>query len=90
MAMDWYDNGRGMMNNSVFGIFGMVLMVILFIVLVWVVFRIVDHGSHTHARHEMNHELKNLPTALDVLDMRLAKGEISPEEYATLKEHLKK
>jgi uncharacterized membrane protein len=56
----------------------------------WVIFRIVEHGSHTHAQHENVNYLKNLPTAVEVLDMRLAKGEISAEEYNTLKEHLKK
>jgi uncharacterized membrane protein len=41
-----------------------------------------DHGRHSHG--------KNTSPALEHLHMRLAKGEISPEEYAILKEHLLK
>ena len=88
--MDWYDNGSGMMNGSGYAIFGMILMIILFAVLIWVIFRVVDHGSHVERHHGPADTSKSSTLALEHLNMRLAKGDISVEEYAILKEHLMK
>ena len=86
--MDWYGNGYGM-HNSGYAIFGMVFMVVLFILGVWVIVRIVDRGSHNHPHGErLNHSKNSSTAALEHLDMRLAKGEISADEYVTLKKHL--
>ena len=86
--MDWYNNGYGMMNNSGYAIFGMIFMGLLLIVSVWVIFRVVDRGSHNHSHVEALKHSNSGPTALEVLDMRLAKGEISADEYTALKKHL--
>lgn len=88
--MDWYDNGGGMMNGSGYAIFGMILMLILFAVLIWVIFRVVDHGSHVERHHGLADTSKSSTLALEHLNMRLAKGEVSVDEYAILKEHLTK
>lgn len=86
--MDWYDNGGGMMNGSGYAIFWMVLMAVFFVLLVWLFFRLVDHGSHSNTHHGSTVESKGSSPALEHLNMRLAKGEVSAEEYATLKPHL--
>jgi uncharacterized membrane protein len=42
-------------------------------------------------RNHLKHlaRVEGPPTALDIAKTRLAKGEISPEEFAAMKEHLK-
>jgi uncharacterized membrane protein len=88
--MGWYSNGDGMMNGSGFAIFGMVLMVLFFGILVWVIVRTIEHGSHQNRHSFDSHQPHYSSEALGHLDMRLAKGEISPEEYNSLKGHIKK
>ena len=65
-------------------------MVIFFLVLIWVIFRVVDHGAHSERHHGNSENSKPSSAALDFLNMRLAKGEVSAEEYTVLKEHLQK
>ena len=90
IKMDWYDNGGGMMNGSGYAIFWMVLMAVFFVLLVWLIFRVVDHGAHSDRHHGSVVESKGLSPAVEHLNMRLAKGEVSAEEYVTLKGHLLK
>ena len=68
----------------------MVLMAVFFVLLVWLIFRVVDHGSHSDRHHGSVVESKGSSLAVEHLNMRLAKGEVSAEEYVTLKEHLLK
>ena len=87
--MNWYGNGYGMMDSLGSSIIGMILMVALFILGVWVIVRIVERGSHNHPHGEsLNHSKNSSTAAIEHLDMRLAKGEISADEYVTLKKHL--
>ena len=94
--MGWYSNGDGMMNGSGYAIFGMVLMVLFFVVLIWVVVRMVDHGSHSGRHSDHSHRWDgpdrsdHSSEALAHLNMRLAKGEIPADEYNALKDHLKR
>jgi uncharacterized membrane protein len=75
------------MHSSGYWFFAMLLMILFFGFTIWSVIRIVDRSIYS--RHQ---ELKSpqLPNALEVLDLRLAKGEISPEDYVVAKSHLKK
>ena len=86
--MNWYGNGYGMMDSPGSSIIGMILMVALFILGVWVIVRIVERGSHNHPHGGNFKHSDSGPAALEVLDMRLAKGEISADEYLALKKHL--
>ena len=88
--MNWYGNGNGygMMDSPGYAIFGMIFMVILFILAVWIIVRIVERGSHNHPHIGNLKHSESGPAALEVLDMRLAKGEISADEYLALKKHL--
>lgn len=88
--MDWYDSGRGMMNGTGYAIFGMVLMVLFFLLIIWVIFRVVEHDSHSDRYHGNIDVSKSASPALEHLNMRLARGEVSVEEYVILKEHLLK
>ncbi len=88
--MNWYDNGNGMMNGSGYAIFGLAAMFIFFGILAWVIVKMVGHDSHSGAHHDHSNHSRNSSEALDHLNMRLAKGEIQPEEYTILKSHLSK
>lgn len=88
--MGWYDGRDGMMNGSGYAIFGLIAMVLFFLALVWLIVKIVGHGSDSHGHHVAAHQDKTSSQALDHLNMRLAKGEIAPDEYLVLKEHLLK
>jgi len=88
--MNWYDNGQGMMNGSAYGIIGMFIMVLFFIGLVWIIVSFTQHGSKSGHHHQGPMGGTNSSAALDHLNMRLAKGDISSEDYLNLKEHLAK
>jgi len=88
--MGWYNNGDGMMYGSGYAIFGMILMFLFLVVIVWVIVRMIDHGSHSGRHSDHSHRSDHSPEALAHLNMRLAKGEIPVDEYNTLKEHLKR
>ncbi len=86
--MGWYDDRGGMMYGSGYAIFGLLIMVLFISTFVWLIIKIVGHGSDS-SRHQLSpHQEKASSQALDHLNMRLAKGEISPEEYTTIKSHL--
>jgi putative membrane protein len=76
----WYGRHYGMMpgNGWWFGfeILGFLLLVVFLLLLY---------------RNYMKHKARiaGPPTALDIAKDRLAKGEITPEEFAAMKEHLK-
>lgn len=88
--MYWNNDGQGMMNGSGYALFAIGFMIIFFLFLIWLIFRVVDHGSHSH-RHDLHQDKSNNSSAAqEHLNMRLARGDISTEEYAILKEHLRK
>ena len=88
--MGWYDNGDGMMHNNGYAFFGVAIMVLLIAILVWVVVRAFDHGPRYGRHGEHPRPEHRSSEALAHLDMRLAKGEITGDEYAAIKEHLKR
>ena len=88
--MGWYDDRGGMMNGSAYAIFGLIAMVLFISTLVWLIVKIVGHGSDSGRHTEAVTQNKTSNPVLDHLNMRLAKGEIAPDEYLVLKEHLTK
>ncbi len=89
--MGWNDNRDGMMNGNGYTLIGILVMILFLLVLGWILIRAFDHKSQQHGDHDGGHHPHpHQPSeALAHLDMRLAKGEISGEEYAAIKEHLK-
>lgn len=65
--------GHGMMGGWMGGWFGMLIPLILTVVIVYVVVRLLGH-NHTANR-------RSYDNSLDILNERLARGEISEEEY---------
>lgn len=83
--MDW--GSDGMMGGPGFGVFGMIfgfIFMLLFIVgsillIVWIVKQFAPGGTSTPASSS---------NALEILNERFAKGEISKEEFADMKKEL--
>jgi uncharacterized membrane protein len=84
--MNWNDYGYHPMHSSGYWFFAMILMFLFFGIVVWSIIRIVDRSLHSRQQEPKS---ALLPTALEVLDLRLAKGEISLEDYVVAKSHLK-
>ncbi|MEI6844931.1 MAG: hypothetical protein WCK79_06510 [Actinomycetes bacterium] len=78
--MGW-DNDRygfNSMHNSGYGIVMMILCIALFVSAIWLLARLFNRPKH--------HDVKTPPisqgrTPLEVIDMRLAKGEMSKDDY---------
>ncbi len=76
-TMEW--TGFGMMGMG-FGAWGLVMAIpaIVFVLILLVVLGAFDRTTGTHS------------SAMEVLQLRLARGEISPEEYVTLRGDLRR
>lgn len=85
--MEWNDYGYYPMQNSSLWFFAMLLMFLLFGVIIWVIIRTLGHSNQSRLHQEV--KSTQSPSALEVLDMRLARGEISTEDYLLAKSHLK-
>jgi uncharacterized membrane protein len=88
--MTWYDSRNGMMSGTGYTIFSSIVIVVLFVVMVWIIIKIIEHGAHISRNHESSNHDRSSSAAMDHLNMRLATGEISVEDYTILKEHLLK
>ena len=75
-------NGYGMMGG--WGIFMMIVLVILIVIIVYAVMKLVQGGSNAGTTSNSRDE------ALEILNQRYAKGELSDEEYQQKKKILKK
>lgn len=88
--MNWNDSGNGMMNSWGYATGAMILMVLFFVGLFLIINNVAQHGSRHDHHHEGPSSMRHSSEAVDHLNMRLAKGDISPEEYSVLKGHLSK
>ena len=66
------------------GIFMMIILVILIVIIVYAVMKLVQGGSNAGTTSNSRDE------ALEILNQRYAKGELSDEEYQQKKKILKK
>lgn len=82
--MAFYPYYYGMMGGFGFGWLFMILLAILFFLIIWWIFR-ASHWGHYHPASEKR-AVKEEP--LDILKMRLAKGEITRKEYSELKREI--
>lgn len=64
--------------------FGSLMMILFWGCILYVFFRMVRHGS-CYAGHHVSHAT----TPMDILKERYAKGEITKEEFISMKEDLK-
>ncbi|WP_434351793.1 SHOCT domain-containing protein [Trichococcus flocculiformis] len=78
--MNYY--GYNMMGG--WGIFMMIILVILIVIIVYAVMKLVQGGSNAGTTSNSRDE------ALEILNQRYAKGELSDEEYQQKKKILKK
>ena len=78
--MNYY--GYDMMGGC--GIFMMIILVILIVIIVYAVMKLVQGGSNAGTTSNSRDE------ALEILNQRYAKGELSDEEYQQKKKILKK
>ena len=87
--MGWDDDrlGYNNMHNSGFSIVMMVFAIILIAFFALLLFRLASGPRHLggHLAAKLNG-----PSPLEVIDMRLAKGEISKDDYIVAKELLDK
>lgn len=74
--MFWYGNGWGWWQGAL----AMVGMVAFWGLLAWAVYALVRGGGHSHV------ERGGAPDARAVLDERLARGEIDPDQYRAMRE----
>ncbi|CZR07232.1 SHOCT domain-containing protein [Trichococcus ilyis] len=74
-------NGYGMMGS--WGIFMMIVLVILIVIIVYAVMKLVQGGNNNSTTSNSRDE------ALEILNQRYVKGEISDEEYQQKKKILK-
>lgn len=77
--MNYY--GYDMMGG--WGIFMMIILVILIVIIVYAVMKLVQGGSNNATSQNSRDE------ALEILNQRYAKGELSDEEYQQKKKILK-
>ena len=67
----------GMMSD--FGIFGMIIHIALWVLIIWgIIYALRKFAGYHHKSH----------SALDILKHRYAKGEISKEEFESIKKDL--
>ncbi|GAA3731633.1 hypothetical protein GCM10022378_19870 [Salinicoccus jeotgali] len=71
-------HGYGMDGFFGFGFFGLIIVIAMFLILIWAL-----RGNNR------NNSQPTENRALDILNERLAKGEISEEEYERLREKIK-
>ena len=84
--MYWYnDHDFGMGHMYGFGLLSMFLSIAVFALVIYLLLRIFDRGRHHGPRH-----MGSGPTPLEILDMRLARGEISKDDYIVARELLEK
>lgn len=71
-------HGYGMDGFFGFGLFGLIIVIAMFLILIWAL-----RGNNR------NNSQATENRALDILNERLAKGEISEEEYERLREKMR-
>lgn len=74
MGSDWYGAGGWMAGGWLWMFLGTILFVLL------VAWAVRAFGSSVHP--DVPDDRRSQPTALDILNVRFAKGEIGEEEYA--------
>ena len=83
-----YQNGLG---NGLIGRFACIFGTLVFIAIVTCVILLIIHLSKSNKQQSMHStHISNENNALKILNERLAKGEITEEEYNTIKPHIQK
>lgn len=82
--------------NGLFGI-GIILHILGFLIttaivvaIIIIAVRLIRRGNSIHPMHEGGSEKSQTPPAIEILDKRLANGDITIEEYKILKEEILK
>jgi uncharacterized membrane protein len=85
--MNWDHDRYGFesMHNSGYGIVMMIFGILLLSAFFVLIFRAMDRPQHVAARKNSKSQSQS---ALEIIDIRLAKGEMSKEDYVTARELL--
>lgn len=83
--MYWYNDHDFGGAHLGLGLLSMFLSIAFFALVIYLLVRLFERGRHTGLRH-MGHG----PSPLEILDMRLARGEISKDDYIVARELLEK
>lgn len=87
MYWDHDRNGFIGMHNAGFGVIMMILGTLSIVLMTWAVIRALDRPRNGGA--PTSFQPQN-PTPLEIIDLRLAKGEISKDDYLVARELLEK
>jgi putative membrane protein len=74
--------------GALLGILMMLFMIALIVLIVIFIVRLIRRGSDPHYMHGGFNRPPIVPQALEILNQRLAKGEITLEEYQHLKSEI--
>jgi uncharacterized membrane protein len=69
-------------------ILGMLIFVAFIAIIVIIIVRLIKRGNNPHQMHGGNGQRPLVLSAVEILDTRLAKGEITVEEYKVLKKEI--
>jgi len=95
MMRGYYGVGNGFSTGygmSAVGVIGCILMMLFVVALITIaiifIVRLVRHGSNPHFMHGGFAPHHPVAPAIEILNQRLAKGEITVEEYKQIKEEI--
>lgn len=87
--MYWDNDGNGFnrMHNAGYGVVMMVLGILFIVLMTWAVIRLIDRPRQSSAPAAFQ---PHNSSPLEIIDIRLAKGEISKDDYLVARELLEK
>jgi putative membrane protein len=86
--MWWGLNGIGFMGMVLSYVFFGLIIALIVTVIIRLIRRAGNHYDHHHGYHHDHYNSEDKNNALDILKVRYAKGEITKEQYESMKKDL--